>query len=182
MRLFFAIELNEDIKNALSFLQREIRKESSEGRFPEPGLFHLTLCFLGEVEKGRLLELDLLMKAVVEGKKVFPLTLQNMGVFPKGRKAIVWAGVKEEEGLKSLQKALVQALEEKGFIKDEAIFRPHITLAREIPFEQWGPSARSLSSFLEHQTMEVRGLSLMESHRVHGRLRYDQLMYQTFKP
>lgn len=182
MRLFIAIELDECIKTTLGNMQKEIKTICPEGRFPDPKLFHLTLSFLGEVQANRLPELLAIMEKVAQGRQSFTLTLQEIGYFPKGNKAIVWAGVKNEPALYYLRLVLVRALETSGFQTESGPFAPHITLAREISLLRWEETMKRPYFSIRPSEMAVKGISLMVSHRLQGELRYDQIKHECFCP
>lgn len=125
MRLFIAIEIPEEVKNHLISLQeklKEIPKDQAKLTFTKD--FHLTLKFLGEVDKPEPI--------IEELKNIsfepFDITLQDTGVFPdENYIRVVWVGLKDGDKVKELQQKVEANL--KNFPKDKR-FHPHLTLCR----------------------------------------------------
>ena len=124
-RLFVAIDLPEDIKEAVADIGRDL---PGAHRVPREQL-HLTLRFIGEVDGGTL-------KAVREalmGVKGIPFTLMLTGVghFPPGRHPrVLWVGLDGSAPLLALQHEVERALIGAGIPPEERKFSPHLTLAR----------------------------------------------------
>ena len=51
MRTFIAIELPDEIKDALAQLQEGLKKSGADVKWVEPKNIHLTLKFLGEIDE-----------------------------------------------------------------------------------------------------------------------------------
>ena len=54
MRLFIAVDLNSQNRDALAKLQTRLKKADTDVKWIEPKNIHLTLKFLGEVTEERL--------------------------------------------------------------------------------------------------------------------------------
>ena len=123
MRLFIALDL-EELKDYFKKLQQQI--PSDVAKLKPVSSFHLTLKFLGETDK-----LDEIKQALSIVKfKPIKLTLDKIGVFPaESYVRVVWIGLKGNDELKQLQKAIESSLEKLHFRKDFE-FLPHLTLAR----------------------------------------------------
>lgn len=123
MRMFVAVGVPDGIKEKMGRLSSELPEEGI--RRVDPGLMHITLKFLGEIEEGKLGEIKKRL-----GKVEFPpftARVRGVGVFPnRNYVRVVWAGV-EGEGLGELALKVGEALS--GFGKKEA-FSAHLTLAR----------------------------------------------------
>ena len=65
MRLFVAINLSENIKNALLKAQSDLKNQGFYGNFTRRENMHLTLAFIGETEK-RFKAVDALKKISFE--------------------------------------------------------------------------------------------------------------------
>lgn len=91
--------------------------------------FHLTLAFLGDIPDHAAR--DVLEAAHAVGAPTFRLELESVGVFSsRGRPRVLWAGVRKEERLMSLQRGLASELRRAGFELEKRKFHPHVTLAR----------------------------------------------------
>jgi 2'-5' RNA ligase len=91
--------------------------------------YHLTLRFVGEVQKHLAEEIDLALSGL-RGKR-FMLTITGVGTFSKsGRETTLWAGVERNQRMDVLQGKVEQALQRTGLEPERRRFVPHITLAR----------------------------------------------------
>ncbi len=126
VRLFFALIPPVEVRRELSQRQRQMNLQA---RPVAEDLFHITLVFLGEVERLRL-------PAVLSIGSGFSLTgctllLDRLGCFEKAR--VAWLGpFKPTAELVSFQERLVSALAAKGFSPDEKPWKPHVTLYRDL--------------------------------------------------
>ena len=101
----------------------------SGARWQTEDQLHLTLRFVGEVDRHRAGDVHAALGAVHH--PAFALTLNGIGLFDKrGLPDAVWAGVAPHEPLVSLYKKVGQALARVGIAPEQRAFLPHITLAR----------------------------------------------------
>jgi 2'-5' RNA ligase len=141
MRLFFAVDLPEDLADPLAALQAEFG--AAEGlRVTDPEQAHVTMQFLGEVDTagaeangdGRLRDVKRAGAAAVDAAALDPFEVEvgGLGVFPSPEYiSVLWTGVREGgDQLTRLQAALEAETVDLGFEPDEHDFTPHITLAR----------------------------------------------------
>lgn len=170
MRIFFAIEFEEDLKEQLYFFQQEIKRHCSSGNFSHMENFHLTLRFIGDQKPEQLEKLTKAMHLAASEASRFVLKLNKPGLFSKGNKKIVWMGLEKSKELQELYNRLEKALEKEGYPKEERGFNPHITLVREARLEEGGLAVNMLQS--DKLTIKVSAISLMESKRENGRLTY----------
>jgi 2'-5' RNA ligase len=133
VRTFVAIELPDEVKDALSVLIDKLNETSIRGiRTVRPEGIHLTLKFLGDVPKTQV---ESIVDAVTEAARSHPhfkLELSGVGAFPnESRPRVLWAGVAGDmESLNVLQKRVDNALAQPGFKKEKRGFNPHLTPAR----------------------------------------------------
>lgn len=181
MRLFFAIQLTEEIKRHLWEEIQHLKKISVAGNFSHRENLHLTLAFLGEVEDKKVKVLSAFMKDITW--KAFPIELSVMDAFRIKDEFIPYVEVVTSEELLSLQSDLIKRLKEAGFSSDEKEFIPHITLGRRVVFEKTEGLRKQeeLKKELKKQTivqgksMLVDTISLMKSERMDGRLTYTEI-------
>ena len=129
MRLFIGLELNDEARCALDGVCQALLEAGIPGKFHSPSLYHLTLCFLGNLPEDSLPAL----RGILDSLPVppFSLTLSGLGSFKEG--TILWAGVESCPELMDYQKRLTSALMTAGFaLSEEEEYRPHITLARQV--------------------------------------------------
>lgn len=124
-RLFVAIDPPDGIRDQLSALCCGL----PDARWTPPEQFHLTLCFIGEVDGSSFLDIrEALAKVTFPA---FALRLQSVGFFPpRGQPRVVWAGIEKSEPLLGLQRKIATRLFQLGFEPENRKFSPHITLAR----------------------------------------------------
>ena len=123
-RLFTALELPATISTSLSFLQSGI----PGARWIEPGSFHITLRFIGDVE-GHVAEEIAKSLEHIQGEPV-RLELSRLDVFGGAKPHSLYAAVARNEELERLQKSMERALQQLGLAPDGRKFSPHVTLAR----------------------------------------------------
>lgn len=128
MRLFIAIDLPGDIRNALGEVQRQLRPLTDKTRWVAPESIHITLKFLGEVADKQVDDIDASLTGL--SWKHFTINVRGVGFFPGTRSPrVFWAGM-EAPTMQGLTEQLDSRLEQLGFEKEKRAFRPHITLAR----------------------------------------------------
>ncbi len=166
MRLFFALEFDQEIKDSLTLLQQDLLSYFPKGLFTRPVNLHLTLCFLGEVEGHALT----LLKEILYSLEANPITLvcNQLGLFRKRQGDILWLGIEENQALEALQKELAYKLRANNFFLDEQVFHPHITLAR-------GTRCRKLPA-IEAFSYTCDKVTLMHSHQKLDSLTYTPLV------
>src|SRR5947207_14127351 len=101
MRLFVAVDLDDDARAAIATTQKHVARaladSTSKMAWVKPDRMHLTLLFLGEVEEARVPALVESVGLAVEGQP-FQISLENVGVFPlRGAPRVVWIGVSGPE-------------------------------------------------------------------------------------
>jgi 2'-5' RNA ligase len=127
VRLFFAAWPGPGIQQALHDAARQAQGECG-GRAIAARNLHLTLAFLGNIERTRVDALEALA-AGISGAPC-DLAICRVDHFKKSR--IVWAGVERcPEPLEALVAALSAALRALDIRVDERPYVPHITLVRD---------------------------------------------------
>ena len=124
-RLFVAIDLPEEVRNAICDIGRDL---PGARRVPKEQL-HLTLRFIGEASDETFRGIRTAL-AGVEGKG-FRLALRGVGHFPPGKPPrVLWVGLEECATLMALQQEVELAMVNAGIPPEERRFSPHLTLAR----------------------------------------------------
>jgi len=118
MRLFIAINLSEEMKNALCHIQRQMESQRVTGSFTPRENMHLTLAFIGEYPDPDAIELPPV--------EPFAIALEGFGCFGD----LWWAGLKPCAPLNRYVSTLRHALSDDGIPFDRKKFSPHITLLR----------------------------------------------------
>jgi RNA 2',3'-cyclic 3'-phosphodiesterase len=124
-RLFVAIRPPPPIRSLLLAAMGGI----SGARWQSADQLHLTLRFIGEVDRHRAGDIHAALGGIHHPP--FDLALSGIGTFERrGLPDAVWAGVAPHEPLKALHKKVGAALARVGIAPDERVYLPHITLAR----------------------------------------------------
>ena len=128
MRLFFAVWPDAPARTALSRLAREVAQDAQGRAMPDENL-HVTLAFLGSVERERVqAALDAGNRAS-QATAPFDLAFERLG---GGSYAITWLSPGRVPGaLLALHSSLTTELEAAGFALERRMFRPHLTLVRD---------------------------------------------------
>lgn len=174
MRLFIAINFDEDVKEKISEVREELRNSSSAGNFTREENFHLTLVFLGEVPGSRVREIEKIMEEIDE--EPFELEFGKLGCFKRDRGGdIWWLGCSRNRSLMNVQRQLSESLRAEGFKIEKKQYKPHLTLGREVVIEGSGKIFGSKSLEQNPVSVPVGQISLMLSERINGRLTYTSL-------
>jgi len=112
---------------------REEAQAYIHGKWTQPQNLHITLQFIGEVDRPTLFELLKTAQEVASTFRPFKITYKGLGVFPHLRRPrILWVGVDSGSGpLKRLAKAVEVANSRiKNIRPDTKPFHPHVTICR----------------------------------------------------
>ena len=144
-------------------------------RWQDDEQLHLTLAFLGEVE--RRAEQDLADALASVDSPPFELEISGVGHFErKGVPSALWAGLAPSEPLARLHHRVVAACRRAGVEPDRKAFHPHITLARmgrsSPPIGHWLAAHGTLKS----EPWPVHEFSLFESRLTPGGALYEPLV------
>jgi 2'-5' RNA ligase len=123
MRLFIAILLNDQMKNALLQMQDDMRERGVQGNFTPEENMHLTVAFIGDYPDPQ----DVL--DVIEESAFRPVDLRHYGIGSFGE--LWYAGLQENKALYAYVKRLRHGLADAGIPFDRKRFTPHITLIRK---------------------------------------------------
>jgi 2'-5' RNA ligase len=157
-RLFVAVRPPEEVRDLLI----DAMDDSLDFRWQEDEQLHLTLRFVGEVD--RPLAEDLAAALGQVRAAPFALRINGVGRFEQRNSGALWAGVEPKEAPASLAAKVERACQHVGLEPERRAFHPHVTLAR------WkGRRSREVQSFLERkralksEPFEVREFILFES-------------------
>jgi len=132
MRLFVSVDLD-GMGEVVAAVQEQFAGASGL-RFTDPEQAHVTLKFLGEVDRERLPALADELGAAVDdaGVDPFTATVGGLGVFPSlDYVSVVWLGFERGgEELTALHEAIEERTVAMGFDPEDHDFTPHATIAR----------------------------------------------------
>ena len=157
-RLFVAIRPPEAIRDLLI----DAMDDSPDFRWQDDEQLHLTLRFIGEVERPVADDLAGALGRVRADR--FDLRVNGVGRFEQRNSGALWAGVEPREPIAALSAKVERVCQQAGLEAEHRAFHPHITLAR------WkGRRSREVADFLERhralksQPFEVTEFALFES-------------------
>lgn len=141
-RLFVAIRPPENIRDRLI----DAMDDTADFRWQSDEQLHLTLRFIGEVE--RPLADDLALALSTLRSEAFELRLSGLGSFDHRGGGAIWAGVEPREPVRALAARIERLCQSVGLPPERRAFTPHITIAR------WsGPRSREARAFLAGRTI-----------------------------
>ena len=170
MRLFIAINFNENMKYALLKMQNELKKSGVKGSFTREENLHMTMVFIGENDDPG--KIEKIMRNV--SFKVFPIRISGFRRF----KDMIFANVEDSPDLSDYVKGLRQALCDNDIEFDGKNFMPHITLVRRVSGNDMHEKQTGKSIY---ETMKVNRISLMKSEQGKQGMIYTEIGYTKVK-
>lgn len=126
MRLFIGIPLATELIAALQRVTNSLRSANDGLRWSSPETWHITLQFLGETLPEKY-TCTLAHLREIRSPQI-PIWLEGTGFFD--RAGVFFAGVNVSPELHELQKQVVAATTNCGFVPEIRPYHPHVTLAR----------------------------------------------------
>jgi len=130
MRLFIALDIDDEIRQRIGRFLEGVSGFSPEARWVRLESMHITLKFIGE----KPAEVVSSLQEKLQDVKVpaFQLTFAGTGFFPTPRSArVFWIGIQADSQLQSLAAAIDEATAPLGIPREDRAFSPHLTLARK---------------------------------------------------
>ncbi len=135
MRLFAAVDLSRETRDAMAAEQKRIKASlgpaAAHLKWVRPDKAHLTLVFLGDVHAD---DVPLLVTAMSQDihQPAFDITFGGRGVFPaRGAPRVLWVGIGAgADQLRSLQREVAARVATHGVALEARDFHPHLTLGR----------------------------------------------------
>jgi 2'-5' RNA ligase len=156
LRLFVGIALPPEIRLRVSLIAAGL----PGARWVDPGNYHVTLRFIGEVDEGLAGDIDEVLARI--RARPFDLVLTGIGQFGE---RMLWVGVQKNPALLHLRDKVESALVRLGLEPEARRYAPHVTLARL----KNAPEARLQAYIQEHalfraEPFAVDGFSLIASY------------------
>jgi len=176
MRLFLTVNMDPDVKEEVFKQIPAFKTIVKSGRWVAKENLHITMLFLGEVEKEKLTLVEGVMNKAVKGIDPFNLWIEGIGTFPNEKRPnVLWAGVKGDIlELNSLYYQLVAEIGKTELPFDaKPKYTPHVTLARKIDVFPAGVE-------LKTKGWQVNSLELYQSTFVPGGVKYQRILEKKF--
>ncbi|MBR4760876.1 MAG: RNA 2',3'-cyclic phosphodiesterase [Lachnospiraceae bacterium] len=123
MRLFIALQFEENILDTLTDFQNNLKSSGVRGNYTKRENLHLTLAFIGDYGNPDEV-LDAMAQVEFEPMEI---SLNGVGSFGD----LFWVGLTENPQLVAYVKRLRRELADQGIPFDKKRFSPHITLIRK---------------------------------------------------
>ncbi|MES2327332.1 MAG: RNA 2',3'-cyclic phosphodiesterase [Pseudomonadota bacterium] len=174
--MFVAIRPPEDVRDLLL----DAMEDSANFRWQDEEQLHLTLRFVGEVE--RPVADDLAAELAHIRAQAFELRVAGTGRFEQRNSGALWAGVEPRAPVAALAAKVERACLTVGLEPERRAFHPHITLAR------WkGRRGHEVARFLERtrglssEPFEVTDFILFESRLSRHGAHYEEVASYTLR-
>ena len=176
MRLFVAIEIPSEIRNALAAFLKELCGIAPQPKWVRAENLHVTLKFLGETDPSKLGAIERALAAIRSPQPV-SLEFRGLGFFPNERKPrVFWIGMEASANLKTLVDEIDHTAHKLGFPLEDRPFTPHLTLAR---FNPPGLPPKLASAAMEHSTRSFGPLVARDFHLIESKLKSTGAEYTT---
>ena len=132
MRAFIACEFPKNIISAIGKVQENLRSYGFKVKWIRPESIHLTLKFLGNIERTVVQRIAGIISESVKGYGPISISVKGIGVFPSlKRPRVIWAGLSGgNDALRQLHRNMENKLERIGFSKENRHFKGHLTMGR----------------------------------------------------
>ena len=171
MKIFYAVNFDEQTMLALKKLQDELRPQVYRGRWAPPENFHLTMHFVGEIQENELPHFKKALDDSVKGMEAFNLRFTSYGSFRRGLQDLIYIKVKYSGDSMLL---ISEELRKNAGRGDDTEMTPHITLVRRAEMNHNTLKVLKKKRF-ELPAVEISSVELMESRKINGELTYIQL-------
>ncbi|UCD16096.1 MAG: RNA 2',3'-cyclic phosphodiesterase [Candidatus Omnitrophota bacterium] len=163
MRAFIAIDLPQDIKEALKAKEAVLKKCDLAVKWVEAKNIHLTLKFLGDIKEDAVTPIKETIKKVASEFSPVRVSLLNFGFFPnEKRPRVFFVATDKEDVLKPIASKLEERLEEFGF-KKEGRFKSHITLGRFKDYRNMDCLKKQIKNTSLGEEFLIEGISFFKS-------------------
>ena len=164
MRLFIAIQLNDEARESVRETQAAFRRQGVRGNYTAAENLHLTLAFIGEYG-----DPDSVLDAMETVRfSPFSLTMEKTGCFGD----LWWTGFADSKPLDDLVRNLRHALADAGIPYDKKKFKAHCTILRRAAYAKSGNLPRIDAAPV---SMRAERISLMLSTRGRYGMIYTEL-------
>ena len=178
MRLFIAIAIPDDVRNALAQFIEELRGVAPKAKWVRAENLHITLKFLGETDAAKLPAIQKGLASISHMEPV-SFSFHGLGFFPNERyPRVFWVGMETSVKLILLAEAIDEAMNELGFPLEKRAFTPHLTLAR---FDASGMPAQLADAAEQNEHRIFGSLTTNEFHLIESKLKPAGAEYTTIQ-
>jgi 2'-5' RNA ligase len=160
MRIFVALDIEEEIRTRIARFMDGIRGFVPDARWVRPESLHVTLKFVGEKPPEFAEEMKIALAAIKSPS--FEIAFRGYGFFPNPNSPrVFWVGIEAGSSLAELAGCVDAALTKLGLEKEEQVYSPHLTLARGggrsgSPHRQKGDAPNGIFGELQRRLSAMR--------------------------
>ncbi len=171
MRVFYAVNFDNNTRIILQKLQNDLRGQVIRGRWADLENLHLTLHFVGEINTQELPNFKEALDKAALAVQPFNIRFTSYGSFRQGKQDLIY--VKTKNTGDSLQ-IISDSLKEQLKCGDMKSFTPHVTLVRRGEINYKTLKILKKQRF-ELPPVEINSIELMKSEKIDGKLTYTAL-------
>ena len=182
-RLFIGVRESPEILLTITRIQNSLKKEFGFPgiRWVNPGLMHITLKFLGDVETAFIPNLSTSLHTLASAQSGFELTLKGLGFFGSGKSLrTIWLGSVPSADLHNLFKE-INAATNKLIVSKNQSYSPHITLGRVSDFVKSDQIEKIRTYLLAHDRVEVGNYQVDSFELIESQLSPHGPIYKTIQ-
>jgi RNA 2',3'-cyclic 3'-phosphodiesterase len=129
MRLFVALDIDDDIRSRIAAFVDGVRRFAPDARWARSESLHVTLKFIGERSEEEVENIKGALKTIEFG--TVSINSRGYGFFPNARAPrVFWVGIEAGPDLSSLAATVDAKLAAIDIPKEEHEYNAHLTLAR----------------------------------------------------
>ncbi len=184
MRLFVALDLNEQVRTAIANFSEELRRACPSAKWVRVEGMHVTLKFIGWIADERLVAIQQGLTEV-RSAGAAELHFRGAGFFPnEKRPGVLWIGVAASPNVAELAAEIEARLEPLGIAREKREFRPHLTLARFDAPHGIDPLLKILRDIgeVDFGTVRTTEFYLYQSELLRGGAKYTRVASFPFVP
>ena len=153
IRTFLALDISSELTGALFNVQKKLIKNTTGVKWVKPENIHLTLKFLGAIQKKRVEVVCSVIGQIASEFALFNFTVGGLGAFPSSRNPkVIWAGINPNKNLIVLRDKIESVLLSVGVPKEKRPFSPHLTIGR-LKDSKGKNSLRQVLDELKHEQL-----------------------------
>jgi len=131
MRLFVALDIDDNIRGRITTFIDGVRGFASDARWVRPESLHVTLKFIGEKSEEEVENIKRALKTIEAG--AVQISICGYGFFPTARAPrVFWIGIEAGANLNSLAATVDDMLAKLDIPKEQHAFSAHLTVARGV--------------------------------------------------
>jgi len=178
MRLFIAIAIPDEIRNALAAFLRELRAIGPAAKWVRAENLHVTLKFLGHTAPEKLSATEQALMTIRSPQAVV-LQFRGLGLFPNAKcPRVFWTGMDASPNLRPLAEDIDHVASRLGFPPENRPFAPHLTLARFDPPALPGKLGAAIE---QHAAVSFGSLRADTFHLIESKLKPTGAEYTTLQ-